>query len=303
MSSTSRSIIVVGLVVVGGTLYSVRHGTYLDTSDPLLTHLAHPLSQSHYFANKANLLNVFFLKKAWAWTTIAFMLLYGTSPAQLKSQERIAKYLTLTGLWILFTSWFFGPALLERFIVLSGGQCVIPLPGDEQGTILQLPTEFCYTRKPVTAATVASHPELFVSGFFQRQDALSETLRIVPRLRSGHDVSGHVFLLTVATLFLIDQLRWSFKGRSYVRWNSLHSWAVAINLLLVGLWVFALWTTSVYFHSPLEKVTGLRKSFPLLVCRSDQIMMPFVISVGHSRILGNQAPALAPTLLPFTHSR
>jgi len=270
MSTTSQSIIVVGLVVVAGTLYSVIHDTYLDTSNPLVTNLAHPLAKTHYFASKSNPLNVFFLKKAWGWTSIAFGLLYATSPAQLKSQERIAKYLTLTGLWALFTTWFFGPALLERFIVLSGGQCIIPLPGDDQHTILELPTEFCYTRTPITPATIASHPELFVSSFFQRQEAVSESMRIIPRLRSGHDVSGHVFLLTASTLFLIDQLRWSYKGRAYIRWDSFHSWAIIANVLLVALWFFALWTTSVYFHSPLEKVTGLRKLPPLLRCRSDQ---------------------------------
>ncbi|KAJ3477894.1 hypothetical protein NLJ89_g12395 [Agrocybe chaxingu] len=33
-------------------------------------------------------------------------------------------------------------------------------------------------------------------------------------------------------------------------------WAVAAQVALVGIWLFAIYTTSVYFHSPFEKFTG-----------------------------------------------
>ncbi|KAF8161233.1 inositol phospholipid synthesis and fat-storage-inducing TM-domain-containing protein [Crassisporium funariophilum] len=237
-----QTIVVIAVTLLFGTGYSVLYNTYLDTSNPLLTHLAHALSGSHYFATKTNPLNVYFIKKAWGWTSLAFLFSYLTSPAQVRTKERFFKYLTLTAVWLLFTSWFFGPALLERVIVASGGQCVIALPNGDPITV---PNEYCYSKSTITQQ---SHPDLFVTTF-----AIPPEWRLIPRLRMGHDISGHIFLLTMSTLFLVDQLRPSFKMG---RWSSVHQWALASNIVLIAIWLFAIYTTGVYFHSPFEKLTG-----------------------------------------------
>ena len=82
MSNSIQTPIVYGLsaIVVFGTAYSVLFGTYLDTSNPLLTHLPHPLSDTHYFASKKNFLNVYFIKKAWGWTSAVFLFSWFTTP-------------------------------------------------------------------------------------------------------------------------------------------------------------------------------------------------------------------------------
>ncbi|CAA7259043.1 unnamed protein product [Cyclocybe aegerita] len=237
------------LILLLGTSYSVLYSTYLDTSSHLLSHRAHHLAQTHYFASKSNPLNVYFIKKAWGWTTLAFLATFLTSPSAVRTRQRFFKYLILTGVWVLFTSWFFGPALLERAIVLSGGECVAVLPSGDPVTV---PTEFCYTRSALAPKT---HPELFVHHAASLAGVLEEW-RVVPRLRKGHDVSGHVFLLTMSVLFLADQLRPSFRPGAARRWSNPHMWAVAAQVSLVGIWLFAIYTTSVYFHSPFEKFTG-----------------------------------------------
>ncbi|TFK44851.1 inositol phospholipid synthesis and fat-storage-inducing TM-domain-containing protein [Crucibulum laeve] len=229
-------------ILLFGTLYSIVYNTYLDTSNPLLTHLPHPLSHSHYFATKANFLNVYFIKKAWGWTSAAFLFSFFTSPPSARTGSRIIKFLAESAIWVLFTSWFFGPALLERVIAASGGECVIALPS---GDPISVPNEYCYTRSTITPA---SHPDLFITTF-----ALPNEWKAVPRLRKGHDISGHVFLLTMSILFLADQLRPSFRAK---HWSNLHKWAIATNIALIGIWLFASYTTSVYFHSPFEKFTG-----------------------------------------------
>ncbi|KAF9485964.1 hypothetical protein BDN70DRAFT_794808 [Pholiota conissans] len=240
------TLFVITAILIAGTAYSVHQDTYLDTSNPLLTHLPHKLSGTHYFATKTNILNTLFIKKSWAWTSATFLFSYLTSPVQVRTKDRLFKYFTATAIWLLFTSWFFGPALLERFIVVSGGECILALPS---GDIVSVPNELCYTRSTITQQT---HPHLFPATF-STEDYSLKGWASKPRLRRGHDVSGHVFLLTLSTLFLVDQLRPSFKIR---RWTSVHKWAIASNIILIGIWLFATYTTSVYFHSPFEKFTG-----------------------------------------------
>lgn len=233
-------------VLLFGTLYSVQYNTSLDTSNPLLTHLPHHLQSTHYFANKSNWLNVLFIKQAWGWTSAAFFFLYLTSPPNAQTKERVFKWLAATAIWAIFTSWFFGPAVLERVIALSGGECILALP---TGGTISLPKEYCLQKTRLSPAT---HPSLFATPFMAPDDNWVAT----PRLRKGHDISGHVFLLTLSVLFLADQLRFSFRRGSNTWGNVLHKWAVGANVALVAIWLFASYTTSVYFHTVFEKFTG-----------------------------------------------
>ncbi|KIK67259.1 hypothetical protein GYMLUDRAFT_156268 [Collybiopsis luxurians FD-317 M1] len=230
------------LAVSLGTAYSIIYGTYLDTSDPFVAHLAHPLAKSHYWARKSNVLNIYFIKKAWGWTSAAFLLLWGTSSSSTRSLSRVMQWLAETACWMTFTTWFFGPAVIDRVILASGGECLISLPSGEQ---INVPTDYCFTKSRIAPAT---HPDIFTSSLI-----LPEGWTGVPRLRRGHDVSGHIFLLTMSVLFLSDQLRVSLRSGSS---NSWHKIAIAANLALLGVWLFSSLITSIYFHSPLEKVTG-----------------------------------------------
>ncbi|XP_006461197.1 hypothetical protein AGABI2DRAFT_221786 [Agaricus bisporus var. bisporus H97] len=232
--------------VVLGTAYSVVYNTYLDTSDPALTHAPHPLTNTHYFANKSNPLNVFFTKKAWGWTTGLFFFSWVSSPPQTRTARRVLQWLLATTVWILLTMWFFGPSLLDRLIVASGGSCIFHLPS---GDYLTLPADACFTKALVSPS---SNPELF-SELAADLAPLSLDWKALPRLRRGHDVSGHIFLLTLSTLFLADQLRPSL---SLPTWPLIHKFALIGNVLLIAIWILASATTAVYFHSPLEKVTG-----------------------------------------------
>jgi hypothetical protein len=245
--STRLGFYSVSAVVLVGTAYSVVYNTYLDTSNPLLTHLPHPLSKSHFWANKANPLNVYFIKKAWAWTSAAFLLAWGTGSPSTRTPARLTRWLTATAIWLVFTAWFFGPALIERIVLASGGECVVSLPS---GDAISLPAEYCHARTSVSPAT---HPALFASS---SSFVLPEEWRAMPRLRKGHDVSGHIFLLTLSILLLAQQLGPSFL---LTRWSTPHTAAVYTNVALIAIWLFASGTTSIYFHSPWEKITGYCK--------------------------------------------
>ncbi|KAF7306180.1 hypothetical protein HMN09_00773300 [Mycena chlorophos] len=248
MSTATRlAFVLVSTIVLVGTAYSVAFHTYLDTSNPLLTHLPHPLSKTHRFASKGNLLNVYFIKQAWAWTSGAFFLAWITGTPSTRSFLRLTRYLTATVTWLLFTAWFFGPGLFERVLVLSGGECVLSIPNTPEQLVV--PAEFCHTRTSVSPHT---HPALFASAPDSFLPGASDW-HAVPRLRKGHDISGHIYLLTLSVLLLTQQLGPSF---SLTRWSMPHTVAVYANIALIITWLFAVGTTSVYFHSPGEKISG-----------------------------------------------
>ncbi|KAF8420958.1 inositol phospholipid synthesis and fat-storage-inducing TM-domain-containing protein [Boletus edulis BED1] len=243
INTRQATFITLTLVLFLGTVYSIKNNTYLDTSDPLLTHLPHPLHKSDYFANKSNILNVWFIKRAWGWTSLAFLFLWLTSPRRIQTLSRVCQWLLASVAWLAFTSWFFGPALIERFILLTGGECTVALPS---GAAFPVSPEYCLTKVRLSPLT---HPTLFAAPLIL-PDAPWSTM---PRLRRGHDVSGHVFLLTMSILFLAAQLTPSLRA---ARWPPMHTWAVMATVGLLAIWLFALGTTSVYFHTPLEKLTG-----------------------------------------------
>ncbi|KAJ7076351.1 inositol phospholipid synthesis and fat-storage-inducing TM-domain-containing protein [Mycena belliarum] len=246
MSTTRLAFVALSSVVLLGTMYSVVYNTYLDTSNPLLTHLPHPLSKSHRWASKSNPLNVYFIKQAWAWTSAAFVSAWLTGPPSTRTAPRLARWLSATAAWLLFTAWFFGPALIERIVLASGGECVLSLP---DGGALSLPAEYCHAHAAVSPAT---HPALFASPAAS-SFALPTEWRAIPRLRRGHDVSGHIFLLTLSVLLLAQQLGPSFR---LTRWSTPHTLAIWANSALICIWLFATGTTSIYFHSPGEKISG-----------------------------------------------
>lgn len=246
INTRHAAFITLSLVLFVGTVYSVKNNTYLDTSDPLLTHLPHPLHKSDYFANKSNVLNVWFIKRAWGWTSFAFLFLWLTSPRRTQTLTRVFQWILASLAWLAFTSWFFGPALIERFILLSGGECTVALPS---GAAFSVPAEYCLTKVRLSPVT---HPLLFAAPLLLPETPWST----VPRLRRGHDVSGHMFLLTMSILFLADQLTPSLRA---LRWTKMHTWAVSATVGLIAIWLFAIGTTSVYFHTPLEKLTGYRE--------------------------------------------
>ena len=242
------ALIITAVALGHGTYYSLQNSTYLDTSDPLLTSQPHPLQDTHALASKRSLLNVIFLKWSWAWTTAAFLPLLLTSPV--KRARRFLQWIFATGAWYILTSWFFGPSLLTRLTAASGGECGLHIGK----TFIPVPATHCLTGVPVAAST---HPELFAVLFEKTGSEAPIGDPLIPRLRRGHDISGHVFLLTLATLFLVDQLR---QTRT-----SAHLLALGTSGALLSLWVFSLWTTSMFFHAPSEKISGFGAFKPHLL--------------------------------------
>jgi hypothetical protein len=147
-------LLAISLVVLIGTIYSVLNQTYLDTSHPF-NEPSSPFACNPLLCFEIEPAQCLFHQKAWAWTSGAFFVLWITSTPSSRVVERVGRWILETAVWLVFTIWFFGPAVIERVIVASGGECILYIP---EGNHILVPTEYCFTKSPISPAT---HPSLF----------------------------------------------------------------------------------------------------------------------------------------------
>lgn len=212
-----------------------------------LMHLTSPTEEVYnYYNDKRNVFNQVFVKKGWLWTTVVIVVFYAAVLARVPNKVAVVRravinYVVVTIWWIFFTQWFGGLPIMDRVFVLTGGGCVVNQP--------TLPT-FVPHGNQFKLTSVSSYSCRRLRGSWQ----------------DGHDPSGHVFLLTHSSLYLFLE-----TAPFWVSWTHLasglrqvrHDVRAAVHhphlvvMPLVGLWVFMLFMTNVYFHSTAEKFVGL----------------------------------------------
>ncbi|OCF77532.1 hypothetical protein I204_01520 [Kwoniella mangroviensis CBS 8886] len=230
----NEQLMLVGLVsslMLCGILYSLIQSTSLDTSEIHHHTLPH---RAEYFARKSNIFNVIFVKRAWGWTSILYLLHLFSSPT-IPSQmhtglggraRRLGIWMLATMAWLVFTSWFFGAGLGDRIIALTGGNCAVQIPtgvdlkiaretfpslftaGEKSTTTngriyVPLPHQYC-SGTPLTSSTFPQLFSLIPSHSDIHATSRHESLQALPRPRwhRGFDISGHAFLLTLSVMVL-----------------------------------------------------------------------------------------------------
>ncbi|KAF7543839.1 hypothetical protein G7Z17_g10410 [Cylindrodendrum hubeiense] len=249
------------VVLVFGTVYSVLSPeTRAARYDPVSqSHSQDPTAAPSYFAQKSNVFNVFFVKRGWAWITGAFAAFVFTHPSTAVAPRRLRaslRWVAVTSLWFFVTQWCFGPPIIDRGFRWTGGRCEFANREVEMGD--------------------TSIGEMVTSMACKAAGG---------KWKGGHDISGHVFLLTLGTAFLMQEvgwpiLRWSgwlTEERSVVMSDgALKSAHVEAQepvgqgagrpplglggnfaLGVMGLNVWMLLMTAIYFHTWFEKFTGL----------------------------------------------
>lgn len=261
------ALLIYPLTLFVGSLYSIISPTARPsnlTSDQMTTPLATAAASDtstttpspapvNYFARKDNVFNVYFVKVGWAWTTFAFLSLLLLQPFYHKSSnlhvrarrtlQALLRYAIVTASWYVMTQWFFGPSIIDRTFTLTGGKCESLNPA---GALEEL-------KLVVTAAAC--------------KDAGGTW-------RGGHDISGHVFMLVLASAFLaFEALGAMSPGGSALAevkekqdngetsteraetpdcpvriWMLRFVWAVT----LLSWWM--MFMTAIWFHTLLEKV-------------------------------------------------
>lgn len=250
-----------------GSLYSLidpatRASPYSTSSQ---SHV-HELAPS-YFAQKSNLFNVIFVKRGWFWVTISYFLFLFTHPSTGPSRELaltpkriqgIIRWGIVTVWWIFVTQWFFGPGIIDRGFTLTGGQCEL-VRDAEAGKV-----DMGETRQFLTGIACKA-----VGG----------------KWKGGHDISGHVFILVLGSMFLLEEVLFvmlrssrskeertvlmsdgavksaeveaqgdnvsASEGRGYMN--------LGVNVVLgvSGLSIWMLLMTAAYFHTWFEKVSSI----------------------------------------------
>ncbi|OOF97408.1 hypothetical protein ASPCADRAFT_206237, partial [Aspergillus carbonarius ITEM 5010] len=152
----------------------------------------HPVN---YFARKDNIFNLYFVKFGWFWTTLAVLLILVSQPAYTHSRARVhrtrrtiqagLRWGCATLMWYFITQWFFGPAIMDRGFVATGGGCQRVVPFVEREGVEGIQEGEVDLKTVVTAVACKS-----VGGAW----------------RGGHDVSGHVFLLVVAVSVVVFEM-------------------------------------------------------------------------------------------------
>jgi hypothetical protein len=157
--------------------------------------------------------------------------------------------------WIFVTQWFFGPAIIDRGFLLTGGQCEL-VEQAEAGNV------------------VMDNTRQFVTGIACKA--------VGGKWRGGHDISGHVFLLVLGSMFLLEevlhvvlksagakeertifmvdgavksaeveaQLDTAVTAETYGQWTL----GAKIVLGVAALMLYMLLMTAAYFHTWFEKV-------------------------------------------------
>ncbi|KAH8841206.1 hypothetical protein MCOR27_004567 [Pyricularia oryzae] len=244
-----------------------------------------PYAQAHvqdstapsYFARKDNVFNVLFVKRGWAWITGAFLTFVAThqgiSPTAAKARAAV-RWALVTGWWVLVTQWCFGPPLIDRGFRYTGGKC---------------------------EAAQAAVAEDGVAGSAAKDVFSAAACRAAGgRWSGGHDISGHVFLLVLGSFFLVQEvgwvvIRWRARGwelrgkdtRTVVMadgavksadveaedlweksllgaqegWLDVLGLGGKVALAVVGLSLWMLLMTAIFFHTWFEKLTGLLVAF------------------------------------------
>lgn len=206
-----------------------------------------------------------FAKKAWAWTTIPFLahaILHPHLPTSSTSRLRsLVKYFTATLYWAFLTIWAVGPSLFDRTMVYTGGECSVVVPravcerGEVdcagavsvgKGALMVVPREFCHLGKVSAQRLAAALSGYVVTG---EENFRKETLEewwsnLKPRWSGGHDVSGHVFLLTLSAVLLFGEVWPTLVLLRRTGWNfarvGVRGYVAVGGALIVGLWVFIL---------------------------------------------------------------
>ncbi|KAF4631084.1 hypothetical protein G7Y89_g7051 [Cudoniella acicularis] len=153
------------------------------------------VTQSHYaetapsyFAKKNNVFNIFFVKQGWAWVTFSYIFFLFTHPSTgtpfsptitTRRLKGVLRWGIVTVWWIFVTQWFFGPPIIDRGFLLTGGQCELVWEA-EAGNV-----EMDDTRQFVTSVACKA---------------------VGRKWKGGHDISGHVFLLVLGSMFLFEEV-------------------------------------------------------------------------------------------------
>jgi Inositol phospholipid synthesis and fat-storage-inducing TM len=256
------------LTLIAGSLFSqisphIRQTTAVYS--PAHQSFQPPHEAPSYFAQKKNIFNIYFVKIGWFWVTLSLALFIFTHPSfgapfsprlSTRRVRAALRWLAATGIWALTTQWFFGPALIDRSFLWTGGACQRIEAGEQMSSLRE----------------IWSHAQCRIAG---------------GTWSGGIDISGHVFLLILGsgllwmevlpTVLRAQGLREARQVRTQTgevvsaatesdkerekEGGQVTSYGVKMVVAVVGLSWWMLLMTAAFFHTWSEKLSGLVVAF------------------------------------------
>jgi len=195
------------------------------------------------YTKKRSVVNKYFAKLAWAWTTLAIFVFYLFSQKTKKSKvNALIRYIIATLYWFILCRWAFGLSVFNR-IQRQYGKCEVPskTKGENESSFISTTSFNC----------TSVHKGRWI----------------------GFDVSGHVFLLIHASLFLLEETWPVLRKQVFHLLNTSTPiekkrkagkvcCACLFCLVFVILWFYTLCITTTHYHHFREKILGFL--FPAL---------------------------------------
>ncbi|CAB4435889.1 unnamed protein product [Rhizophagus irregularis] len=186
-----------------------------------------PSSETSWFnlidiTNKSNLINQYIVKNGWFWTSFIFII-YATKVIHANNPLQIAKsvirWILATLYWYIITQRCFGPSIIDRIFVYTGGRC----------------------------DNYHSETQVFEAYVCKKGGG---------RWVGGRDLSGHCFLLIHASLLLWDEISaFTYRPENWEIAKEKKTLSLFFVFFLF-LWWSMLVVTAIYFHDFFEKFTG-----------------------------------------------
>lgn len=162
---------------------------------------------------------------------------------------KIAFYFVLA---LAINNWFFGPLVVERLNVATGGHCV-----DSDGTLLGASLRMYECRENTDFDWV-----------------------------DGFDLSGHFYFLVTLCMLLIDSVSMWARDLERAGIRSVFAAlqqkpralrvALSLQVVILAAWLFELAVTAIFFHTLTEKAAGLTVAFAFvyLWCAAAERLVP-----------------------------
>ncbi|KAL2847222.1 inositol phospholipid synthesis and fat-storage-inducing TM-domain-containing protein [Aspergillus pseudoustus] len=261
----ATTLLIYPATLILGSLFSVLSPT-AHAPPPGSTPTTTAAPPPNYFARKNNIFNTYFVKIGWIWMTlasVALVLTYAPHPARGRRQaQAFIRYALATAVWYVTTQWFFGPAVIDRSFVLTGGKCE---------AVLRELSETVEARGVLAAAGEEKLGVYITAAACKAAGGA---------WRGGHDVSGHVFMLVLVTAALgFEVLGLLAQGEgdgetpvvvanggvdgkesetgTVSGSGEARKWALRFVGVVIGLSWWMLLMTAIWFHTWLEKTNGL----------------------------------------------
>ncbi|RHZ59719.1 putative inositol phospholipid biosynthesis protein Scs3 [Aspergillus thermomutatus] len=267
MRPPTTALLIYPVTLLVGSLFSVLSPTAQGSRQsahrrpaPLAPSIASDVNLSppnpvNYFARKDNIFNLYFVKVGWLWTTLAFVSLLVSQPAytapSAHQPRRLAqaalRYTLATLVWYLTTQWFFGPPIIDRSFVITGGKCervMAETSGSPAAAVAQEESVSAGVEKLFTAAACKAAGGAWMGG----HDAVGAMKAVSAGVEGGKKMDGEVS----------DQSEGGkVQGQSEEEGDWMRTWSLRLVGAVVGLGWWMLFMTSIWFHTWLEKWSGL----------------------------------------------